>query len=75
MHKVLIIVGDASETLDTMYPYYRLIEAGFQPVVAAPSPEVVTAGAGDERKAIPHRSPMTAAPQYAGHLNFAGTWK
>ncbi len=34
--KVLIIVGDASETLDTMYPYYRLQEAGFQPVVAAP---------------------------------------
>jgi protease I len=34
--KVLIIVGDASETLDTMYPYYRLIEAGFAPVVAAP---------------------------------------
>ena len=34
--KVLIVVGDASETLDTMYPYYRLIEAGFQPVVAAP---------------------------------------
>ena len=34
--KVLIIVGDASETLDTMYPYYRLIEAGLQPVVAAP---------------------------------------
>lgn len=35
-NKVLIIVGDATETLDTMYPYYRLIEAGFQPVVAAP---------------------------------------
>ena len=34
--KVLIIVGDATETLDTMYPYYRLIEAGFVPVVAAP---------------------------------------
>jgi protease I len=34
--KVLIIVGDASETLDTMYPYYRLQEAGFEPVVAAP---------------------------------------
>jgi len=34
--KVLVIVGDASETLDTMYPYYRLIEAGFEPVVAAP---------------------------------------
>ena len=34
--KVLIIVGDASETLDTMYPYYRLQEDGFVPVVAAP---------------------------------------
>jgi len=34
--RVLIVVGDATETLDTMYPYYRLVEAGFQPVVAAP---------------------------------------
>lgn len=34
--KVLVIVGDASETVDTLYPYYRLIEAGFEPVVAAP---------------------------------------
>ncbi len=36
MDKVLIIIGDAAETLDTMYPYYRLQEAGFTPVVAAP---------------------------------------
>ncbi len=36
MHKVLLVVGDASETLDTMYPYYRLQEAGFRPVVTAP---------------------------------------
>ncbi len=34
--KVLVIVGDASETLDTLYPYYRLQEDGFVPVVAAP---------------------------------------
>ncbi|MHC2069858.1 DJ-1/PfpI family protein [Bremerella sp. T1] len=34
--KVLIIVGDASETLDTLYPYYRLQEGGYEPVVAAP---------------------------------------
>ncbi len=34
--KVLIIVGDASETLDTLYPYYRLIEGGYRPVVAGP---------------------------------------
>ena len=35
-NKVLVIVGDASETVDTLYPYYRLIEGGFTPVVAAP---------------------------------------
>ena len=34
--KVLIVVGDAAETLDTLYPYYRLQEAGFEPVVIAP---------------------------------------
>ena len=34
--RVLIIVGDASETVDTLYPFYRLQEAGFTPVVAAP---------------------------------------
>lgn len=34
--KVLIIVGDASETMDTLYPYYRLQEAGFEPIVAGP---------------------------------------
>lgn len=35
-NKVLIIIGDATETLDTLYPYYRLQEDGFVPVVAAP---------------------------------------
>lgn len=36
MDKVLIVIGDATELLDTMYPYYRLKEAGFTPVVTAP---------------------------------------
>ena len=36
MSQVLLIIGDASETLDTLYPYYRLQEAGLAPVVAAP---------------------------------------
>ena len=34
--KILIIIGDASETVDTMYPYFRLIEGGYEPVLAAP---------------------------------------
>ena len=33
---VLIVVGDASETLDTLVPYYRLIEAGLRPLVIGP---------------------------------------
>ena len=33
---VLIIVGDATETVDTLYPILRLQEDGFRPVVAGP---------------------------------------
>lgn len=36
MKQVLIVIGDAAETLDTLYPYYRLQEAGYKPVVIAP---------------------------------------
>jgi len=35
MNTVLIVIGDATETVDTLYPYYRLQEDGFEPVVAA----------------------------------------
>jgi len=35
-NKVLIIVGDASETVDTLYPILRVQEDGFIPIVAAP---------------------------------------
>jgi len=35
-NKVLVIIGDAAETLDTLYPYYRLQEDGYEPIVAAP---------------------------------------
>jgi len=34
--KVLIIVGEATETVDTLYPYLRLQEDDFEPVVAGP---------------------------------------
>jgi len=36
MNQALIIVGDAVETMDTLYPYYRLQEESIRPVVAAP---------------------------------------
>lgn len=34
--QVLIIIGDATETVDTLYPILRLHEEGIDPVVAAP---------------------------------------
>ncbi len=36
MAKVLLIIGDATEVLDTMYPYFRLPEDDFEVLVAAP---------------------------------------
>jgi protease I len=36
MPKVLMPIGDATEVLDTLYPYFRLPEDGFDVVVAGP---------------------------------------
>jgi protease I len=36
MPKVLMPIGDASEVLDTFYPYFRLPEDGFEVVVCGP---------------------------------------
>jgi len=40
MPKVLLVIGDATEVLDTMYPFFRLPEDGFEVVVAAPEKRV-----------------------------------
>lgn len=36
MSKVLIVIGDAAEVTDTLYPYFRVQEDGYEAVVAAP---------------------------------------
>ena len=36
-NRVLVVVGDATETVDTLYPILRVREEGYQPVVAAPT--------------------------------------
>lgn len=36
MPKILIVIGDAAEALDTFYPYFRVQEDGYEAVVAAP---------------------------------------
>lgn len=35
--KILIVTGDAGESFETLYACHRLREAGYQPVIAAPS--------------------------------------
>ena len=37
MPKILIVTGDAAESLEVMYPYQRLLEEGYDVDVAAPS--------------------------------------
>ncbi len=36
MNRILMPIGDATETLDTFYPYYRLPEDDYEVVVAGP---------------------------------------
>ena len=40
MPKVLLPIGDAAETMDTLYAYYRIREGGYEVVVAAPEKRV-----------------------------------
>src|SRR5256714_8301005 len=37
MTKILILAGDAAESLEVMYPYQRLLEEGYEVDIAAPS--------------------------------------
>jgi protease I len=36
MDKIIILTGDAAETLEVFYPYQRLLEAGYEVHIAAP---------------------------------------
>lgn len=40
MKKVLLVIGDAAEVFDTLYPLYRIREDGYQVVVAGPEKRV-----------------------------------
>jgi protease I len=37
MRKILVVTGDGGESYEALYAVHRMLEAGFQPVVAAPS--------------------------------------
>ena len=65
--KFCLVIGDATEVLDTMYPFFRLPEDGFEVVVAGP-----------EKEAVSHGSARSPARLDVGHhardgrLSFAG---
>jgi protease I len=40
MAKVLLVIGEAAEVTDTLYPYYRLQEEGYEVLIAAPEKRV-----------------------------------
>ena len=40
MPKVLLVIGDAAEATDTLYPYFRVQEDGYEVVVAAPEKRI-----------------------------------
>src|SRR4029453_14201024 len=40
MPKILMPIGDATEVLDTLYPYFRLPEDGYEVVVAGPEARI-----------------------------------
>jgi protease I len=35
--KILVVTGDAGESYETLYAYHRFLEAGYEPMIAAPS--------------------------------------
>ncbi len=39
--KVLIMTGDAAEALEVYYPYYRVLEEGYDAVIASPTKKVL----------------------------------
>ncbi len=40
MQKVLLVIGDAAEVFDTLYPLHRIREEGYQVVIAAPEKRI-----------------------------------
>jgi len=40
MKKVLIVIGDAAEAMDTLYPLFRIREEGYEAVVAGPEKRI-----------------------------------
>ena len=58
--RILIPIGDATEALDTLYPFFRVQEDGYEVVVAGPGAEVSHGAARNPaRPDVPGTSPKS----------------
>ena len=62
--KILILTGDAAESLEVMYPYQRLLEEGYEVQVSADAS--ATSGDAARRTAGPSPETLRSAPVKAG---------
>lgn len=68
MTKVLIVTGDAGESLEVMYPYQRLLEEGYEVDIAAPSEKYIQTVVHDF---VPGFDTYTEKPGYLVKANKA----
>ena len=76
MNKVLLVIGDAAEVFDTLYPLYRIREDGYQVVVAGPEQRVYHLVMHDKHPDwdITVLNPCIAAPRKMSVTSSISTW-
>lgn len=67
--KILIITGDAVEALEVYYPYFRVLEEGFEAVIASPTRKVLRTVVHDFEGWETYTEKM--GYQLESHLSFA----
>lgn len=68
MPKILILTGDAGESLEVMYPYQRLKEEGYEVHIAAPSKKAIQTVVHDF---VPGFDTYTEKPGYIVNADLA----
>lgn len=68
--RILIVTGDAAEVLEVYYPYYRVLEEGYEAVIAAPVCKVLHTVVHDF---VEGRDTYTEKPAHLlpAHIGFA----
>ena len=62
--KILLVIGDAAEVIDTLYPWMRIQEACYRVVVAAPEVRIYSL--------VQHQRPEGWVPEEDSKYGFSG---